>query len=577
MTVLLIAVTLQGQTAAVQLAPAQQPDRRAFLFTHYDLALDVDAAHATLAVRGHITLHNDSVSEQSKLAMQISSSLKWVAVKAQGEILKFKEETIDSGADHTGTVNELSVDLFKPVPPGADMDIEVAYKGQITLNGDRLVALGAPVEVARRSDWDRITPSFTAIRGAGYVLWYPVAIDPSPLDSSNRVLNDVAAWRSRNAAASMHVRWRWSGEQSPRILTANGVIHIVPALNEQLNSYDIQWIHLGVLAPVIVAGEYFSQTCSAGTVYRLLNTPASVSSAPLYQEGCNKIATAIADWTGHTPLGAQFIELPENTDAPYDAGATFLTAMRVKDVPTIELQVVHALSHAALPSFRPWIEEGVAHYLQARTRELQGGRNAAIHFMDQRRPFLEETEKTIASETMESLVQSEREVMFRTKGMYVWWMLHDMIGDKALTQALATYSQSADHGAAGMQRLLESQSQKDGVHKDLEWFFDDWVYRDRGLPDFSITNVVPREGLNGSWLIAVTVENLGNAGAEVPVRLILPGGETLQRVIVKARDKLVVRIPSTERPTEVIVNDGSVPESDYDNNRFVLPPKGAKQ
>jgi len=552
-------------------------DRNAFLFSHYDLVLEVDASTATLAARGRVTLHNDSTSPQTQLAMQISSALKWVSVKAQGEAFNFNVEKVASGADHTGAVNEVSVNLPKPVAPGADVDVEVAYKGAITFSDDRLLAAGVPNDIARRSDWDRITPSFTALRGAGYVLWYPVEIAPSPLDTSQHVLNDVASWRYRNASASMNVQWHWIGEQAPRILTANGVVRTLQSVGEQPDSIEIQWSHLGVLAPVIVAGQYYAQTCSAGTVYRLISTLASESAAPLYQEGCNKIAVAITDWTGHTPVNVQFIELPESDDAPYDSGPTFLTPMRSKDVPTIELQVVHALSHAALASYRPWIEEGVAHFVQARTRELQGGRTAAIHFMDERRSLLADVEGMGASESAGSLVQSDSEVMFRTKAMYVWWMLHDMVGDAAMTKALAAYSQSADHGAAEMQRLLEAQLQKDSAHKDLEWFFDDWVYRDRGLPDFTVTNVLPRKGLNGSWLVAVTVENSGNAGAEVLVRLRMPGGETSQRVIVRAHDKVVVRIPTTERPTEVIVNDGSVPESNYENNSFTVSSGNPKQ
>ena len=58
-------------------------------------------------------------------------------------------------------------------------------------------------------------------------------------------------------------------------------------------------------------------------------------------------------------------------------------------------------------------------------------------------------------------------------------------------------------------------------HKDLKWFFDDWVYRDLGLPDLSIANVTPRElktqAGRGGWLVAVEVRNAGSAVAEVPV------------------------------------------------------------
>ena len=44
-----------------------------------------------------------------------------------------------------------------------------------------------------------------------------------------------------------------------------------------------------------------------------------------------------------------------------------------------------------------------------------------------------------------------------------------------------------------MPRLISAQTQR-----DLEWFFDDWVYRDRGLPDFKVESAFSRKTLNNS-------------------------------------------------------------------------------
>ena len=65
--------------------------------------------------------------------------------------------------------------------------------------------------------------------------------------------------------------------------------------------------------------------------------------------------------------------------------------------------------------------------------------------------------------------------------MCVWWMLRDMVGDQALKKALASYRPEQDKEPSYMQKLIQAQTQK-----NLEWFFDDWVYRDRGLPDFKV-------------------------------------------------------------------------------------------
>ena len=68
----------------------------------------------------------------------------------------------------------------------------------------------------------------------------------------------------------------------------------------------------------------------------------------------------------------------------------------------------------------------------------------------------------------------------------------DQDGAVVYRQALQLYrrSKTADATAEGFEKLLEQTSGKPAG--DLRWFFDDWVYRDRGLPDLSIAYVAPR-------------------------------------------------------------------------------------
>jgi len=46
------------------------------------------------------------------------------------------------------------------------------------------------------------------------------------------------------------------------------------------------------------------------------------------------------------------------------------------------------------------------------------------------------------------------------------------------------------------------------------------------------------------------------------------GGQMTDRVEVRAKAKGVVRVSTPKPPTQIIVNDGSVPESDMSNNVF---------
>jgi aminopeptidase N len=231
----------------------------------------------------------------------------------------------------------------------------------------------------------------------------------------------------------------------------------------------------------------------------------------------------------------------------------------------IQLQVANTLAHAAVPSSRAWIAEGLAHYAQVREKEVQEGRKAAVDFLLDRLTTLAldepENIKSAPDSAARSLINTGDEVLYRTKSMYVWWMLHEMLGDDPITKALRNYREADDKEATYMQKLLEAQA-----HRDLGWFFNDWVYRDRGLPDFRVVQVYPRQTLESRYIVTVTVENLGDCAAEVPIRVFTREGETTTRVLVMGKEKGSARLTTASLPLQVIVNDGGVPESDIGNN-----------
>ena len=69
-------------------------------------------------------------------------------------------------------------------------------------------------------------------------------------------------------------------------------------------------------------------------------------------------------------------------------------------------------------------------------------------------------------------------------------------------------------------------------------------------------------------MITVTLENLGTAGAEVPFTIRCQGGDVLNRLEVRAKSTATTRVELPGPPMEIVVNDGSVPESDLTNNTF---------
>ena len=62
--------------------------------------------------------------------------------------------------------------------------------------------------------------------------------------------------------------------------------------------------------------------------------------------------------------------------------------------------------------------------------------------------------------------------------------------------------------------------------------------------------------------MTVTIVNTGMAGAVVPFTVSFDGGETVQRIEVRGKAKAITRVEVPGLPHQVVVNDGSVPESD---------------
>ena len=168
-------------------------------------------------------------------------------------------------------------------------------------------------------------------------------------------------------------------------------------------------------------------------------------------------------------------------------------------------------------------------------------------------------------EVNRSLINTTDEELYRSKAMAVWWMLRDLVGDEALKKALASYHPEQDKDPSYMPRLIQAQTQR-----DLEWFFDDWIYRDRGLPDFKVESAFTRKTLPGAYVLTITVDNLGSAGAEVSLTVKFAGGEITQRLVVRGKSNAVIRMQVSKPPEEIVVNDGSVPESDKANNVFKI-------
>src|SRR3984957_17165490 len=180
-------------------------DREAFTFTSYDLDVQVEPEQHRLGVRGKLTLRNDTPTSQKIAVLQISSSLAWRSIKASDKPLQFLSQPYTSDIDHTGGFFEGIVTLPQPVAPKETIELEIAYEGVIVLDATRLTRIGTPDESANNNDWDQISPNFTAVRGAGYVAWYPIATESANLSEGDSLFEVLGRWKAREAGSKMEI------------------------------------------------------------------------------------------------------------------------------------------------------------------------------------------------------------------------------------------------------------------------------------------------------------------------------------------------------------------------------------
>jgi hypothetical protein len=566
------------------LVQARAIDREAFTFTTYDLDVRVEPEQQRLAVRGKITLRNDSASPQKNVSLQISSSLDWRSIQFDGKPVQFVSQPYTSDIDHTGALSEALVTLPREVAPKGLVELEVGYEGVIQPDATRLTRIGVPAEVARRSDWDEIGKSDAAVRGVGYVAWYPVAMESANLSEGNSVFETLARWKARELQAQLRIKLSQSGEGAPPTLLCNGEAGGLRSSQQTgqqtgagyLSINECAFQPLGETVPLFVIGPY--DELDQPTV-KISYLPDHKPAAQTYAVAAQLVAPLVTEWFGTSKgpaeVKAEVAELSNQEAAPYESGSMLLTPLG-SDSKLAQLTAVHQLTHAVFFSPHPWIYEGLAHFAQAVYRERESGRQSALDFMGLHRAAVAEAEKAFAeargqNPAANALVNTSIEEFYRSKAMYVWWMLRDMIGEGALKKALAAYRPGADTTPTYMQRLIAAQTTR-----DLNWFFDDWVYRDRGLPDFRFASVYSRQMLENNYVVTVVVENRGDAGAEVPVVLKMEQGQITQRLVVHGKSTATIRMEAASRPQEVVLNDGSVPESDTGNNvyKIEMPGKG---
>lgn len=632
----------QNQPAAQEAqAPANaQPqltdaDRAAIQITRYDLNIRIVPASSRLTGRARLTVENGSDRTLDRIALQISSSLKWENVSLAGRALPVAQHLLDTDADHTGQSSELIVVLPQPLAPGASVTLDTFYSGTIEENGGRLERLGATTARALETDWDAIAPDATALRGFGNVLWFPVAA-PQLFLSDGSLVPAIEKHRMQYAdtPVSLRLSVEYSGE-APAAAYFCGRRRALVAHNDDADApvaegsgiatadFAAQAIgprplSLFVIAlpetmiapvPMAAAGLRSGATANGASSAPMLSpqragspgtpmlSPQRASSPgtpmlavestddralPLLADSAERVAPLLVEWFGPHPTSA--LTVIDHMGQPFEDGPLLVAPVGMLAASSASPMLAHSLTHAWVQTGQPWMDEGLAEFFSLLWTEREKGRDAAVAQLDammQPVAAADTLAGNVASETAtdaesssstaeatigQPLISADDELFYRRKAAAVWWMLRDIVGEQPLQIALSTWRtqpvrhDSPEDQARAFEALLEKIS-----GKDLGWFFNDWVLRDRGLPSLSIVDVTPREmpavpGHGAGWLTAVTVHNAGAAEVEVP--LVVRSGEssTTRRIHVAGNSNTTERVVTEAAPTQVVVNDGSVPE-----------------
>jgi hypothetical protein len=594
----------QPTTPVAQSAPqnladaptAEDAERQAVTFTALDLDVHLRPADKHIAVRALLTVRNDGQQPLNRIPLQISSSLTWERIRLNQKDISFQVAVLNSDADHTGQLHEAVVPLAEPLAPGAGVELDVTYSGEVPSGAQRLLTIGTPDDAALHSDWDQIGSAFTGLRGFGNVVWYPVSSVPVILGDGARLFDEIGEHKLRLSGAHFRLRLtvEFAHEMAPTVAIINGQPAALTVtnpidLNQEVSGVataDCGTQTLGFEAPSLFVAIRTAKPAANATLWVL---PDDESAVQAWADAATAATPFLQGWLGQQPRSQlTLLDLPDSRDLPYETGSLLAAPIRAAAPDQLDGVLVHALTHAWMNSPRAWLSEGVASFMSSLWTEKQQGRHKALESLEAARPALALAEPPSPGESAgQPLPQAISPIYYRTKATYVFWMLRSMVGDEALSAALRAYDPAAalppSYGlpqgysqakaaspaspsgsvspSSYLEKLVHRTVEQAGLSNDLSWFFADWVNADKGLPDLSIASVYPTAEDAGNWLVTVNIANAGYAATEVPVTIRSNSSSITRRVLVPARGSVPMRLLLLGKPISVQVNDGTVPET----------------
>ncbi|MGA7242828.1 MAG: hypothetical protein WBX19_06580 [Terracidiphilus sp.] len=548
--------------------------RQSVAVTALDLDVHLNTAAQQLAARATVTVLNAGKSPLQRIPLQISSSLNWERIRIAGRDVSFPVATINSDSDHTGQLHEAVVPLAEPLAPGTTLQLDVTYSGTVAATARRLLSVGTPEDSAAHSDWDEISPAFTGLRGFGNVVWYPVTSVPVVIGDGARLFDEIGRQKLRSSGTSFRLRLavEFPHGQAPTVAAVNGDTIPLKVVDPQSLGSDVPGVATSDTGPTTLSFESPSlfvttETAHPGTHLTAYTVPEDESAVKSWLTAETSVSGLIERWLGPNPrTQLTVLDLPDPEDLPWESGP--LLAIPVRDAPPDQLSSVlsHALTHAWMAPNPYWLDEGTANFMGTLWDDRQHHRDQALGTLEAGRQALALEEPPSPGEGVgQPLARATSPVYYRTKAAYILWMLRDLVGDDALATALRASNDAANketQGAGGDPASSFQAALKTAAPgKNLSWLFADWIDADHGLPDLTIDKVFPNAVQSGNWLVSVTISNSGYSAVQVPVTVRSSTNSTTERVLIPAHGTVTPRVLVQGKPTEVQINDGTIPET----------------
>ena len=182
-------------------------DREAFSFTNYDLNLQIEPEQHRLGVRGKVTLAQrfaDSAEDCGAADFVVArlavgeGRRQDAAVRHPALHFRHRSHGRAFGSDRHSACAHCAQE-------GPSNWISRTRASFFSM---RRGSLGLACRRTRRTalDWDQIDAKFTAVRGAGYVAWYPIATEVANLSEGNSLVEVLGGGRTREAGSKMHLQ-----------------------------------------------------------------------------------------------------------------------------------------------------------------------------------------------------------------------------------------------------------------------------------------------------------------------------------------------------------------------------------